>query len=141
MKNTHEFYMQLAELSAENSYAKKMKVGAIIVKDDNILAYSYNGTPRGFDNKCEDDNGKTLDSVVHAEINCICKVARSTMSTIKATMYSTHSPCPACARAIIQSGIIMFIYRNLYKEDGLQILKESHLRVYNMDYANKVIFL
>lgn len=123
MKRFNDYYMSLAKLSAEMSYAEKLKVGAVIVKDGRILSTSWNGTPSGWSNRCE-VLGKTKPEVIHAEANAILKVARSHDSTEGATMYCTHSPCMECAKMIRQSGIVALYYAVPFnKQEGLQFLK------------------
>ena len=100
----------------ENSpTAKEKKVGAIIVKDRTIISDGYNGTPSGFDNCCEDENGDTHWYVLHAEANAILKLASSTQSAKGATLYITLSPCKECSKLIVQSGITKVYYINEYK--------------------------
>lgn len=108
-----EMYMSIAEIISKRSTAIKKKVGAVIVKDNSIISYGYNGTPSGFSNMCEDENGKTKPEVLHAESNAISKVSKSTFSSDKATLYVTMSPCIECAKLIIQSGIVKVILRNI----------------------------
>ena len=122
--------MQIASVIAESSYCKKKQVGAIIVKDYNIIAVGYNGTPPGFDNNCEDCNDKTLPETLHAESNCISKCARSHSSSDGATMYCTLSPCINCAKIIIQSGIKRFVYNEQWKDNtGLLLLKKAKIQI------------
>ena len=103
-------YMQMAIIWAENSYCKRRKVGALIVKDKMIISDGYNGTPAGFENICEDENGLTKPYVLHAEANAITKIARSNNSSEGATLYVTASPCIECAKLIIQAGIKRVVY-------------------------------
>lgn len=122
------FYLRVAENAALLSHAQRAKVGAVLVKDDNILAFGYNGTPTGADNTCEEyapiiDHGDELISitkreVLHAESNALMKVARSTNSTEGATMYCTLSPCFECAKLIIQSGIKKVVYTGKYRDES-----------------------
>ena len=98
-------YLRMARIWAENSYCQRRQVGAIIVKDKMIISDGYNGTPVGFENICEDENGLTKPYVLHAEANAITKVARSNNSSNGATLYVTASPCLECAKLIIHSGI------------------------------------
>ena len=119
-------YMKMAEIWAENSYCKRRKVGALIVKDKMIISDGYNGTPSGLENVCEDDSNKTYPYVLHAEANAITKVARSNNSSDGATLYVTASPCIECAKLIIQSGIKRVVYSELYHTpDGLELLKRA----------------
>ena len=103
-------YIRMAGIWAENSYCTRRRVGALIVKDKMIISDGYNGTPSGFENVCEDDNGVTKPYVLHAEANAITKIARSNNSSNGATMYVTASPCIECAKLIIQAGIKTLVY-------------------------------
>jgi len=129
MKTQHdwdEFYLQTAELISQQSYADDRKVGAIIVKDSNIIAFSYNGTLPGEPNCTRDASGRTLSTVLHAETQAIAKVAKSTQSTDGATMYCTLSPCIDCAKLIVQVGIIRLVYGQTYKyTEGIDFLKKA----------------
>ena len=108
------------------SYCKRKQVGAIIVKDRMIISDGYNGTPTGFENVCEDDEGYTKWYVLHAEANAILKVAASTQSCKGATLYITLSPCKECSKLIHQSGIVRVVFNNAYKDDsGLQFLRKA----------------
>ena len=108
----------------------KQKVGALIVKDKMIISDGYNGTPAGFENVCEDENGVTRPYVLHAEANAITKIARSSNSSEGATMYVTASPCIECAKLIIQAGIKRVVYAEKYRlEDGLDLLKRANIEV------------
>ncbi len=123
-------YMRMAEIWAENSYCNRRKVGALIVKDKMIISDGYNGTPAGFENICEDDNGITKPYVLHAEANAITKIARSSNSSEGATLYVTASPCIECAKLIIQSGIKRVVYAEKYRlEDGLELLKRANIEL------------
>jgi dCMP deaminase len=115
--------MEIAEIWSLNSYAKKLKVGAIIVKDGSIISDGYNGTPSGFDNTCEDFEGNTYAHVLHAEANAITKLAKSTRCSAGATIYTLVVPCIQCAKLIIQSGIIRVVYRKEYRSsEGVKLL-------------------
>src|SRR5690554_8056028 len=123
-------YMRMAYIWSENSYCKRRKVGALIVKDKMIISDGYNGTPSGFENICEDDNDKTKPYVLHAEANAITKVARSNNSSNGATLYVTSSPCIECAKLIIQAGIIRVVFSESYRvEDGIQLLRRAGIEV------------
>ena len=123
-------YLQMAEVWAQNSYCKRRKVGALLVKDRTIIADGYNGTPSGFENICEDENGVTKPYVLHAEANAITKVAKSGNSSEGATLYVTASPCAECAKLIIQSGISRVVYRDAYRlTDGIDLLKRAGITV------------
>ena len=117
--------MRVAEVIAENSSAKRKKVGCILYKDGNIIAVGYNGTPSGFDNKCEIGD-YTKPEVLHAESNALMKIARSTNSSIYSTMYLTCSPCFDCAKLIIQSGIYRLVYSEDYRNtEGIDLLRQT----------------
>ncbi|GEC73393.1 dCMP deaminase [Flavobacterium flevense] len=119
-------YLRIAKEWGLLSYCKRKQVGAIIVKDRMIISDGYNGTPSGFDNCCEDDEGLTRWDVLHAEANAILKVARSTQSCEGATLYITLSPCKECSKLIHQSGIKRVVYQNGYRDDsGIQFLKKA----------------
>ena len=105
MKKFDRSYLRMAQIWAENSYCKRRKVGALLVKNNMIISDGYNGTPSGFENICEDENGITKPYVLHAEANAITKVAKSGNSSEDATLYVTASPCIECAKLIIQAGI------------------------------------
>ena len=123
-------YLQMAEVWAQNSYCKRRKVGALIVKDKMIISDGYNGTPSGFENICEDENGVTKPYVLHAEANAITKVAKSGNSSAGATLYVTASPCMECSKLIIQSGISRVVYRDAYRlMDGIELLKRAGIDV------------
>ena len=123
-------YIRMASIWAENSYCTRRQVGALIVKDKMIISDGYNGTPSGFENICEDNNGVTKPYVLHAEANAITKIARSSNSSDGATMYVTASPCIECAKLIIQSGIKRVVYSEKYRlEDGLELLKRANIEV------------
>ena len=123
-------YIRMAQIWAENSYCNRRKVGALIVKDKMIISDGYNGTPAGFENICEDENGLTKPYVLHAEANAITKIACSNNSSKGATMYVTTSPCIECAKLIIQAGIKRVIYSEKYRlEDGLDLLRRANIEV------------
>jgi dCMP deaminase len=123
-------YIRMASIWAENSYCTRRQVGVLIVKDKMIISDGYNGTPSGFENICEDNNGVTKPYVLHAEANAITKIARSGNSSDGATMYVTASPCIECAKLIIQSGIKRVVYSEKYRlEDGLELLKRANIEV------------
>ena len=133
--------MKTAETFAELSHARRLHVGAIVVKDDRIISIGYNGMPAGWDNNCEDEaldsySGfegaihstrlKTKPEVLHAETNAIAKLAKSNESGLGATMFITHAPCLDCAKLIYQSGIRSVFYRDNYRSTaGVEFLKKS----------------
>lgn len=161
------FYMDLAKRCSQMSRAVRLQVGSVIVKNDNILAFSWNGTPAGWDNNCEDvvymdlDSGsqlcatkvyktwpyietkvdynlgyarryalKTKPEVLHAEMNCLMKLTKSSQSGEGASMFITHAPCIECAKGICQAGIKAVYYANEYRSiDGLEFLKKSGIHI------------
>ena len=129
---SHECYMDIAKTIAMSSKSKRKKVGCIIVKQNNIIAIGYNGTPSGFNNNCE-KNGVTKKEVLHAESNAISKCSKSTYSSEGATMYVTLSPCIECSKLIIQSGIKRLFYNEKYRDDeGLKLLKKAKIKCYEI---------
>jgi dCMP deaminase len=141
-------YMKTAEVFAELSSARRLHVGAIIVKDDRIISIGYNGMPSGWDNNCEDEYPispwkeehkkelnatytlKTKPEVLHAETNAIAKLAKSTESGANATLFITHAPCLDCAKLVYQSGINNVFYRNSYRsDDGIRFLEKAGVQV------------
>ena len=137
-------YMDVAERFAQLSSAKRLQVGAIVVKDDRIISIGYNGMPSGWDNCCEDEHRSgntgygsklvTKPEVLHAETNAIAKLAKSSESGLGATMFVTHSPCIECAKLIYQGGISTVYYRNNYRsDDGINFLTKSKVRAIKND--------
>ena len=143
-----EAYMKTAEIFAELSHARRLHVGAIVVKDDRIISIGYNGMPAGWDNDCEYEveefqteygvgsklvktgELKTKPEVLHAETNAIAKLAKSNESGMGATMFITHAPCLDCAKLIYQSGISSVLYRNTYRDiSGITFLERSGIKV------------
>jgi dCMP deaminase len=138
-------YMKTAETFAELSHARRLHVGAIVVKDDRIISIGYNGMPAGWTNDCEyqvteycnitrswltTGEIKTRDEVLHAETNAIAKLARSNESGLGSDMFITHSPCLDCAKLIFQSGIKRVFYSKAYRDDaGTEFLKKSGIQV------------
>jgi dCMP deaminase len=131
-------YMKTAETFAELSHARRLHVGAIVVKDDRIISIGYNGMPAGWDNNCEDELHQpvgrvdlvTKPEVLHAETNAIAKLAKSNESGLGATMFITHAPCLDCAKLIYQSGIGSVLYRNTYRDtSGITFLEKSGIKV------------
>lgn len=129
-----DYYMSMADLTAKLSYALRLKVGSVIVRDNQVLATGYNGMPSGWENNCEniiDGILKTKPEVLHAESNALMKVARSTESSEGATLFCTHAPCIDCAKLIYQAGINTVYYREQYRSDaGLNFLKQSEVNVH-----------
>ena len=126
--------MKTAETFAELSHARRLHVGAIVVKDDRIISIGYNGMPAGWDNNCEDTvqhsddtiTLKTKPEVLHAETNAIAKLAKSNESGLNASMFITHAPCLDCAKLIYQAGIKRVVYGTAYRDiNGVEFLKNS----------------
>ena len=149
-----DYYMRIAEVTADLSYAKRLHVGAVIVKENQILATGYNCMPSGWDNVCEYEEEvmvsefgkktyfektglvKTKPEVLHAETNAIAKVAQSTESSLGATLFCTHSPCIECAKLIYQSGINTVYYKENYRDDqGIKFLKLSGVNVHQYTHS------
>lgn len=123
-------YLRIAREWSLLSYCKRKKVGAIIVRDKMIISDGYNGTPSGFENCCEDENGLTNWYVLHAEANAILKVAKSTQSCEGATLYITLSPCKECSKLIHQSGIKRVVYQMGYRDtSGIDFLAKAGVLV------------
>ena len=123
-------YLRMARIWAENSYCQRRKVGALVVKNKMIISDGYNGTPSGFENKCEDNNNVTKPYVLHAEANAITKLARSNNNSDNATLYVTAAPCIECSKLIIQAGIKRVVYGEKYRlEDGINLLKKANIEV------------
>ncbi len=119
-------YLRIAKEWGKLSHCKRKQVGALIVKDRMIISDGYNGTPTGFENYCENEEGYTKWYVLHAEANAILKVAASTQSCKGATLYITLSPCKECSKLIHQAGIVRVVYGEAYKDDsGLQFLEKA----------------
>ena len=129
-KKYDEAYLKMAFIWGKLSYCKRKKVGALIVKDKMIISDGYNGTPTGFENFCEDEDGYTKWYVLHAEANAIAKVSGSTQSTKGSTLYITLSPCRECSKLIFQSGITRVVYSKKYKDlSGVEFLIKSGVKV------------
>jgi dCMP deaminase len=123
-------FLRIAEIWAQNSHAKRKKVGCIIVRDYNIISDGYNGMPSGFDNTCEDKYGETKWEVLHAEANAIVKLAKSSQSSTGATLYITFSPCKHCAKMIMQAGIARVVYTEQHSDvDGLALLARTGVEI------------
>jgi len=156
-----EAFMETAERFAQLSSAKRLHVGAVVVKDDRIISIGYNGMPSGWDNDCEDkvycDDGDWKEQtdkhhdewityklvskpeVLHAETNAIAKLAKSNESGLGATMFITHAPCLDCAKLIYQSGISSVLYRNSYRDTaGIDFLENCEINVKKIDIYSKV---
>ncbi len=131
-------YLRMARIWSENSYCRRRKVGALIVKDKMIISDGYNGTPSGFPNICEDTDDTTFPYVLHAEANAITKVARSNNSSEGSTLYVTASPCVECAKLIIQAGIRRVVFSELYRiTDGIDLLKRAGIETSYISLKNE----
>ena len=132
-KQLDQTYMAMAEELSKLSYAERKKVGCLIVKDTQIIAEGYNGTPTGFDNDCEYydyvDEMYTKPEVLHAESNAITKLARSTNSSSESTLYVTLAPCFECSKLIIQAGIIRVVFKDKYRNNGIGILNKAGIDI------------
>ncbi|MGA9271224.1 MAG: dCMP deaminase family protein [Lutimonas sp.] len=131
-------YLKMAKEWSKLSHCKRKQVGALIVKDKMIISDGYNGTPTGFDNCCEDEEGMTKWHVLHAEANAILKVASSTQGCKGATLYITLSPCKECSKLIHQSGITRMVYSQTYKDNsGIEFLEKAHVDVVYLPFDNE----
>lgn len=125
----HKLYLDLCVRIAEMSHATRKKVGGILVKNNNIIAFGWNGQPTGFPNECEDSNGDTLQTVLHAEENIFSKLAKTSGNSDNSTLYLTLSPCFNCAKMILQAGINMVIFLELYREVApIEFLQKSNVK-------------
>lgn len=147
-----DYFMSIAELTSKLSYATRLKVGAVIVKDNQVIGTGYNGMPTGWDNCCEyeipeeiDPDSRTVTpsqlatrpEVLHAESNAILKVARSTESSNGATLFCTHAPCIECAKLIYQAGITTVYYKEHYRNDaGIRFLQQGDVSVHQYTYGS-----
>ncbi len=123
-------YLRMAQTWAELSHCERKKVGALIVRDGRIISDGYNGTPAGFPNCCENQEGETHWYVLHAEANAILKVARSTNDCSGATLFITLSPCKDCSKLVLQAGIRRVVYMTEYKDTmGVDFLKSAGVEV------------
>ena len=130
-----KLYLDISLRVSQESYCKRLQVGALIVKDGNIISFGYNGTPSGLPNVCE-ENDITFDYVLHGESNAITKACKSPISTLGATLYCTHSCCIHCAKLIIQSGISKFVYIQDYRSsEGLDLLSKCNIEIVKFDYS------
>lgn len=143
--NILQAHLDVAARYAELSQARRLKVGAVVVKDDRIISIGYNGTPAGWDNNCEDEIPEEIDAesrtitparlvtkpeVIHAEENAIAKLARSHESGAGASMFITHAPCAQCAKLILVSGIKNVYYRDVYRDDaGIKFLQQGGVNI------------
>jgi dCMP deaminase len=119
-----EVFINIAKEVGTLSHCTRSKVGAVLVKDGNVISFGYNGTPAGMDNACEENN-VTKDEVIHAEMNAILKAAKSGNAVEGSTLYLTLSPCKECSKLILQSGVKKVVYLNTYRNlDGIQFLSQ-----------------
>jgi dCMP deaminase len=133
-----DLYMDWAQRTSQLSHAVRLQVGAVIVKDDSVISYGYNGMPAGWDNNCEDEiwdktgdyELKTKPEVLHAESNAIAKLAKSTNSGKDAEIFITHAPCLDCAKLVYQAGIKRVYFNQNYRDDrGIKFLEKSGVDV------------
>lgn len=130
MNKWDDYFIQVAQATAQLSYAKRLKVGAVATRHNRIILCGYNGTPEGWDNCCEDEHNKTLPSVLHAEENLIVYAAKQGISLDQASLYITHSPCIQCAKLIYGAGIKKIEYITEYRSsEGIQFLKDCSVQV------------
>lgn len=126
-------HMLAARVYAGLSYAQRRKVGCVIVKDDTIIGIGYNGTPPGWDNRCE-ENGVTKPEVMHAEQNALDKVTRGTISSASSSLFVTTAPCMECAKRILGAGIREVYYSEIYRsDDGILFLMKAGVHVEHVD--------
>ena len=136
-KRYDQAYLRMASEWAKLSHCSRKQVGAIIVKNGTIIADGYNGTPSGFENMCETDEGSTKWYVLHAEANAILKVARSNNSCEGSTLYITLSPCKDCSKLIIQAGIKRVVFINKYKDtSGIDFLEKAGVELCHLQEIN-----
>jgi dCMP deaminase len=140
------YYMDIAKRTSELSYAKRLQVGAIIVKEDRIISIGFNGTPAGWTNDCEYETIsefgkylKTKDEVIHAESNAVAKLAKSTESGVGSTMFLTHSPCIHCAKQIYTAGINKVFFAKHYRDNaGIEFLKKCNIEVVEWNIGENI---
>lgn len=137
IKELDKRYLRMAAIWAENSYCRRRQVGALIVKEKMIISDGYNGTPSGFENVCEDENGLTKPYVLHAEANAITKIARSGNNSDGAILYVTDAPCIECSKLIIQAGIRRVVYAKQYRlTDGLELLQRAGIELVYIPFSD-----
>lgn len=130
MSKFDDFYMNVAAMTATLSYAKRAQVGAVAVRDRNILAFGYNGTLPGTGNVCEDEEGNTKPEVIHAEENLLMKLAKSSVSSEGSVVYVTMSPCINCSRLMANAGVSKIMYRDSYRDtSGIELLTNYGIQV------------
>ena len=139
-KKYDEAYLKIAREWGKLSYCKRRQVGAIIVKNNMIISDGYNGSPTGFNNKCEDENGETYWYVLHAEANAILKTAKSNHNCSNATLYLTLSPCRECSKLVHQAGIKRVVYQNAYKDDsGIKFLERAGVEIVHLPILEEMV--
>jgi dCMP deaminase len=127
-------YLRMAREWAKLSHCVRKQVGAILVKDKVIISDGYNGTPTGFSNVCENEEGQTFWYVLHAEANAITKLSRTGNAAQNATLYITLSPCRDCAKLILQSGITRLVFQEKYRdEEGLEFLQGAKINIVQIE--------
>lgn len=127
-------YLRIAREWGKLSHCSRKQVGAVIVKDRMIISDGFNGTPTGFENTCENEDGYTKWYVLHAEANAILKVAASTQSCKGATLYITLSPCKECSKLVYQAGIKRVVYQEIYRDDsGLEFLEKAGVEIFQIE--------
>ena len=131
-------FMDTAERFAQLSSAVRLQVGAVVVRDNRIISIGYNGTPAGWTNACEDDDGKTKDEVIHAEANAIIKLARDGESGNGSSLFCTHAPCIHCAKLIHGAGVGKVYYRQSYRDNaGIDFLNKCNIQVFKVNETHK----
>ena len=137
MNKLDKVFINIAKETSTLSHCVRSKVGAVLVKDGNIISFGYNGTPSGINNACE-ENDVTLPYVIHAEINVILKAAKTGNSVDGSTLYLTLSPCIDCSKVILQSGIKRVVYLTEYRNlDGVNFLKQFiQVEQYDIQQSN-----
>ena len=135
-------HMKSAYIYSDCSYCVKLKVGAMVVKNNTPIAIGYNGTPSGDENVCELPCGKTKDNVIHAEDNALRKLVRSSESSIDSVLFTTHSTCNRCAQLVIDAGITTVYFSELYRDgDGVKLLIKHKIVVYQVNIEDGAISL
>lgn len=127
---TDKMYLEMCQVLAKQSYCKRQKVGALVVKENTIIGIGYNGTPSGFPNRCETEEGETHPETLHAESNAIAKCATNTTSTKGATLYTSLSPCLDCAKIIVQCEIKRVVFMRHYRNsNGIKLLRKAGIEI------------
>lgn len=130
------YYMNIAKETAKLSTATRLQVGAIAVKNDRIISIGYNGTPPGWNNKCEDDNNQTLHYVIHAEQNLIAKLCKANESSEGSIVFITHSPCIHCSKILFTAGVSEVYYETEYRiTDGIDFLKQCGIKIEQLNVS------